>query len=311
LTWALGFAALGLLVPLGAGAWLLLRTRRAAARDSSFATVLVLAATGVVVLVDLVFLSEEAGPGRMNTVFKTYMQVWVLWAPAAGAALATLLARATPAPSLASFASADRAMFERVRPATLLAVLVVASTSLYGGFAMADHFGAEPGYYDQDTRQLYVPENPTLDGTQYVENYHTDEAAAIAWLDEQPGQVTIAAAPGWQRYQWTNPESSLTGHMSVAGWAHEIGYRGEESYRERASDADAVFRADPDRRAALLAEYDVDYVYVGPNERERYGDDVSFEEVPGVTVERRFEGVTVYAVDQSQLPAASTNASGS
>ncbi|MFC5970279.1 DUF2298 domain-containing protein [Halomarina salina] len=307
--WLLGAAVLGLFVPLALAAWLLLRARRSSGLETSFATVLVLAATGVVVLVDLVYLQEEAGPGRMNTVFKTYMQVWVLWAPAAGAALATLVARTTPAPSLADFASADRASFEHVRPGTVLAVLVVLSTSLYGGLAMTDHFTAEPGYYDADSQELYVPEDPTLDATQFVANYHADEAAAIDWLDEKPGQVTIAAAPGWGLYRWTNPESSLTGHMSVAGWAHEIGYRGEETYRARAADADAIFQAGPERRAALLAEYEVDYVYVGPTERDRYGDDVTFETVPGVTVAEQFEGVTVYEVNQSQLQAG--NASGS
>jgi YYY domain-containing protein len=305
---SVGAAALGLFVPLAVGAWLLLRARRAAARDPSFATVLVLAATGVVVLVDLVYLSEEAGPGRMNTVFKTYMQVWVLWAPAAGAGLASLLARTTPAPSLATLARADRASLGRVRPAAVLAVVLVVATSVYGGLALSAHVTAQPGYYDADSRNLYVPEEPTLDATQFVAEYHGEEAAAIAWLDDRPGQVTIAAAPGRDLYDWTNPESSLTGHSSVAGWAHEVGYRGGAVYRERATAADAMFTADDAARARLLAEYEVDYVYVGPREREQYGEDVSFEGVPGVTVEERFEGVTLYDVDRSALPAA--NASG-
>jgi uncharacterized membrane protein len=306
---SVGAAALGLFVPLAVGAWLLVRARRAAARDPSFATVLVLAATGVVVLVDLVYLREEAGPGRMNTVFKTYMQVWVLWAPAAGAVLASLVARATPAPSAATFVGADRATFERLRPATVLAALLIVSTSLYGGLALTAHFTADPGRYDGDSGNLYVPAEPTLDATQYVAEYHADEAAAIAWLDDRPGQVTVAAAPGRDLYEWTSPESSLTGHTSVAGWSHEIGYRGAEAYRERAAAADAMFTADPERRAELLAEYDVDYVYVGPTEREQYGD-VSFEGVPGVSVERRFDAVTVYDVDRSELRAGDASGDG-
>ncbi|WP_254537634.1 DUF2298 domain-containing protein [Halomarina litorea] len=312
--WLLGFAAFLVAGPVALGAWALLRLApREAATDADgpgFAAVLMLAATGLVLLVELVYIREEAGPGRMNTVFKTYAQVWALWAPAAGAALGTMLARGRPAPTLTPFRSADRAAFGDVGLVQVGVVLLVVSTSAYGALAAADHFTAE-GHYDADAQELYPrTDDPTLDALAFVDTYRTEEAAAIRWLDERPGRVVVAEAPGRQPYTWANAPTTLTGHQSVVGWAHEIGYRGREAYTERARDADWIFGDSPRRTAKYLAAYDVDYVYVGPRERAAYGE-VSFDRVPGVTVAKRFDGVTIYRVDQSALETGGAAANGS
>jgi uncharacterized membrane protein len=47
----------------------------------------------------------------------------------------------------------------------------------------------------------------------------------------------------------------------------------------------------------------VAYIYVGPNERARYGGNLDVARIPGVSVAQEFESVTVYAVDQDALPA--------
>jgi YYY domain-containing protein len=306
LAWFLAFPALAVVGPLIVGAWALLRHRSAdrpaaATADPGFVGVLVLGAAALIVIVELVYVQEEAGPGRMNTVFKTYAQVWALWAPAAGAALARLVAGRSRAG-----ASTDRAGLGGT-VVGVGAVLLVASASCYGGLAMVDHFTAR-GAYDSDAQELYPrTDDPTLDALAFVDRYHADEAAAIRWLDAREGRPVVASAPGWRTYRWTNAEVTLTGLQAVAGWSHEIGYRGRAAYEARAADADLIFEGSPERTATNLRTYGVDYIYVGPRERERYGD-VSFEGVRGVDPVGRFDAVVIYEVDRSELAATDSTA---
>ena len=337
-----GFAALAVSVPLLVLAWVALRT----AESVGYEAVLVVAGAGLVTLVEIVYVNEQAGPGRMNTVFKTYMQVWVFFGTAMGVALAGLWAgdeatvagaddaeRATepaaeatgpvhgPAeaggesvePDGGDVAASDAddgspgsdavgVPWRRVAIAGLV-VALVASTSVYGVLAVGAHFGNAPAG------------GPTLDATQFVRTDHPEQAAAIAWVDAREGQPTLLEAPGTARYpggtdgrervmySWNaNPASSLTGVPTVAGWQHEVGYRGQAAYLDRVRDVDAMYTGDPATRAALFRQYEVAYVWVGPGERARYGS-VSFE-MAGVDVVHRSGDVTIYAVDRDALPEA-------
>jgi uncharacterized membrane protein len=92
----------------------------------------------------------------------------------------------------------------------------------------------------------------------------------------------------------------MTGVPTVAGWHHEVGYRGREAYVSRVRAADEMYRGTPARRVALLRDHDVRYVWVGEAERARYGS-VSFAGIAGVDPVVETESVTLYAVDQSGL----------
>ncbi|WP_415382679.1 DUF2298 domain-containing protein [Halosimplex sp. TS25] len=254
-----------------------------------FETLLIIAGAGVVVIVEFVYVKEQAGPGRMNTVFKTYADVWILWAVAAGAVLAHLVENHSPALALSgdNWQSAFRA----------LAVVLVISTALYGTFALSAHFSG-------DTYPNH-PEDPTLDALDFVTDRHPDEYAAIQWFDQLEGQPNIASAPGRgsQMYDWTNPVSSLTGVPTVVGWAHEVGYRGAEVYQTRVDHVDTIYTGSPAERAYYLDKYEVEYVYVGTNERQEYSEEelTAFESMAGVSVEKQWGDVAVYRVDQSAL----------
>jgi YYY domain-containing protein len=288
-------------------------------RPVGFETVLVVGGAGLVTMVELVYLTEQAGPLRMNTVFKFYAQTWALWGVAAGAAVAGLLRGAATGTAAAArdAVAADGGSGDGRRRAgggtplgptarralaVGFAVLLVASTSAYGVLALGAHFADPP--------------EPTLDATAFVEERHPEEAPAIRWLDERPGRPTLLSAPGttWHSrggtderergmYAWTsNPAASLTGVPTVAGWQHEVGYRGPDAYYSRVRDVDAMFVGSPAEQARLLRAYDVRYVWVGPAERLRY-DEVTVTDLDGVEVAFREGSVTVYRVDRAALPA--------
>ena len=291
---ALDVAALGLVAPLVALGWLLARRptvpRMAPARADGggvgggpgFEAVLLVAGAGLVVLVEFVFVREDIG--RMNTVFKTYMQVWVLWSLAAGAALAWLLARVEG---------------WRGRSVRVGAALLLVSASVYGGFALANHFSSE--------RDIARTDDPTLDGLAYLDVRHPGEASAVRWLDSRAGRPTVlTAAPGG--YTWSSAEgqgasapASLTGLPAVLGWFHEAQYRGEAAYSTRLEAVELLYGGAPNQQAVLAERYDLRYVYVGPAERARY--DVTVGERPWAEVAREFEEVTVYRVNTTALAA--------
>lgn len=265
-----GVVALLLAGPILAGAWVL--RRRATV---GFEAVLVVAGAGLVVLVEYVYLADAASYERFNTVFKVYAQVWALWTVPAGVALAALAAR--------------RPAFSRVREVggTALVVVLVVSASVYGAFAVTAH--------------VENADDATLDAYEHVRDERPNEAAAIEWLSDKPGQPHIVSAPGTTPYSWQNPASSLTGIPTVAGWVHAANYHSEDAYRTRVSDVRIVFETtDPLSRSIVLRKHDVEYVWVGPVERERYDVAVTADE-PGVSVAFQNDAVTVYAVNQSEL----------
>ncbi|QZY00591.1 DUF2298 domain-containing protein [Halobaculum rubrum] len=300
---AVGLPALGLFGVLLVAGWVALRTDRA-----GFETVLIVGGAGLALVVELVYLNEQAGPGRMNTVFKTYAQVWPLWAAAAGVVLAGIL-EAVPRPDASILwpSSGTR----DVAAAMFVAVLVV-STGMYAAFALPAH--VDEGY----------PDEPTLDGTHFVGAFHPSEERAIDWLDAREGQPAILSAPATSvypgaesryghsptMYRWdASPAASLTGLPTVAGWHHEVGYRGPEAYFARVRAVDDAYTS---RAAAVEAfrEHDVRYVWVGPAERERYDGRgmIDFASIDGVEVVEAAStpSVTVFEVTEAELPASSS-----
>jgi len=384
--------AVGLFVPIILGGWILLRRSGPVSvagqtvipwrtdedgegpPQPGFETVLLVAVAGLIVLVEFVYVVEPGAGGRFNTVFKVYMQVWVLAGVAAGVILVRLLEEHHPALSF-SGRLGERAFAG-------LGIVLMAAVSLYGILALTIHFGltgdiagsaptdalavipawsALAGFLlvlaivwslatialDRLTERsavinegqrvgltlvigllvvaaglygslgiaaAYTPEepvdtfgtdteriaDPTVDALAFVERDHNIEAAAIYWLNsEVEGQPNMLSDPGPQ-YRWYNGPASLTGVPTVLGKLPERAYRGPEVYDQRRKDVRTMFTGEPDEQRQLLAKYDVELIYVGPNERSEYRP-ITVDRLEAVTVEKQWPVVTIYSVDQQAL----------
>ena len=225
-------------------------------RGASDAATLAVAGAGILLVAEFAYAEvwpHDPNAPRWNTIYKISMQAFVLWGTAAGVVLggkiATLRRRV-----------ADHSVERRHVGTGLVAVLLLVSAATFPAMALGEHVNSVADYSEN-----------TLDATRYVDTYHPDEADALRWLrDDVSGTPTIVTAPGEPMYTWVSAPSSLTGVPTLVGWRHEAGYRGEQAYQARVAHTGTIYEGNW-RAAALYLDYhDVDYVYVGPVERERY-----------------------------------------
>jgi uncharacterized membrane protein len=201
---------------------------------------------------------------------------------------------------------------------TVGAVVLLLSLSLYGGFALVGHFEANPSQHWVCSRSGETGAGEwTLNAKDWSEECYPDQAAAIAWLNDREGRPVVVEAPTTGKYLYgtNNPASGLvsgvsshTGLPTIAGWAHAANYHTQAEWDARLDAVAAVYETgNASERAAVLREYDVAYVYVGPNERSRY-DVAALAADPGIERVQRWGDVVVYRVDQDALVADKTNA---
>lgn len=303
----LDFGVLAVTGPLLIGAWLLVRSGR-----GDFALVLFVAGIGLLLSFEVVHARLPLiDHPRWNTSLKVAVQGWTLAAAGAGAAGAILLARGRD--RIVAYARGrDRIGAYRSRGVTdplsdaapsdlgtairsAVSVALVAAVVLSALVFPVMVFGAEIG---SDVEQGDF--EPTLDGYSVLERYHSDEAAAVQWLDERRGTPTIVEAPG-SSYEYTSTASTFTGLPTVIGWDHEAEYRSQSAYDRRVSDVDSIYTGDWSAASSHLKRYDVTYVYVGPRERERYGSELRSFDRPAFSVAFDNQAVTIYKVDRSAL----------
>jgi YYY domain-containing protein len=201
--------------------------------------------------------------GRMNTVFKFYLQAWLLWGVTASAALAWITPRLR--------------LWEQGRKLWLgILVLLVLSSALYPPLATSakirDRF--DPGL------------GPGLDGWDYMRtaHYYDPQGAAydlrwdleaIKWLLDNVVGSPVILEGHTAEYRWGGRYSINTGLPTVLGWNwHQRQQRAAANDQEvwnRAADVAQMYNLPLSRPVEdLLRKYGVQYIVVGPLERAYY-----------------------------------------
>ncbi|MDI7277096.1 MAG: DUF2298 domain-containing protein, partial [Anaerolineae bacterium] len=231
--------------------------------------------------------------GRMNTVFKFYLQVWVLWGVAATVALGALTRR-----------------WARWRPNWRGAYQLGLGLLLFGA-ALYPLTATGPRLSDRFDRSL----GPGLDGTAYMQTalyYDKDrtmalryDLEAIRWLQENVRGSPVILEGHTPYYQWGARISIYTGLPTVIGWDwHQIQQRAVvpgEAVVWRQDDVRRMYETtDASELVSLLQLYDVSYVYVGDLERAHYSPEglSKFDRLAGTLfdVVYRQGPVTIYEV---------------
>ena len=258
-----GAILLALLLLTGLAVWNLL----AADRDDGerpyalFPLLLLALALALGVAVELARLTGDIG--RMNTLFKYYLEAWVLF----GLAAAYFLWRLGQDGGL-SWVKQTWAGKIWTGWLLLLVVSGLAYTVLAPPARLDDRFNPLP---------------PTLDGMAYMEravHWEQDtplelkwDAAAIRWLQDNAAGSPAILEAHTEQYHWGGRIATYTGLPAVLGWPwHQIQQRGSyEVVQTRAAAVREMYEtADPERAAALLRQYGVKYVMVGQLERVYY-----------------------------------------
>jgi len=205
----------------------------------------------------------EGDIGRMNTVFKFYLQAWTLLAVSAGASLAWLISSWSRWP-------------ERFRGIWQLTLTVlVAGAALYpllaGSAKVKDRMAPEAPYTLNGMTFLKYAEYQDL-GTSLdlSQDYH-----AIRWLQENVSGSPVIVEANQVEYHWGSRYTVYTGLPGVVGWNwHQRQQRNLTPHAWVFERVEGVhnFYNSTDLGAArdFIRNYDVEYIIVGGVERAKY-----------------------------------------
>jgi uncharacterized membrane protein len=230
--------------------------------------------------VDMVALDGDIQ--RMNTVFKFYIHVWVLFAAAAAFGAWYLFDVVRPqVPLKVSVPKTGLQPARLLRPAfTACVVGFLAAAIIYPLFAtparVRDRFDNEGAIRPRTDDGLAY-----MNGATYNDQGGTidivDDFAAIQWLrDNVKGSPTIIEG-NTPNYRWGGRMSINTGLPTVLGWDfHQTQQRGvmptlDGLIRQRQADVNEFYTASNPKQAQLILDkYNVRYVILGEVEQLYY-----------------------------------------
>ncbi|MDO9300857.1 MAG: DUF2298 domain-containing protein, partial [Anaerolineales bacterium] len=226
--------------------------------------VLLMIGTGLALTLAVEVITLRGDIGRMNTIFKLYMQVWMLFAVSAAAAFGWLLVEFP---------------FWKLRWRTIY------QTGLYLLLAGAFMFTVT-ATTDKISDRITDVTPHTLDGMTYM-NYaqHFDgdmmdlsqDYRAIRWMQDNVQGSPVIVEANCTEYRWCTRFTIYTGLPGVIGWNwHQRQQRGASApnaITDRVSAIGMFYTTqDVESARAFLSKYQVKYIVVGQLERNIYPD---------------------------------------
>ena len=231
------------------------------------ALVLAVLVMAVLIAIGVDLVTVEGDIGRMNTLFKYYLEIWVFMAIASAYMLWRLASSGLPELRFPRFDG-------RVAWTVALGVLAVSSLiyTVWGTVVrVEDRFVSLP---------------PTLDGTAYMagaEHWELGEhfplrydLEAIRWLQDNVEGTPVVLEAHMEQYRWGGRIAKYSGLPTILGWPwHQIQQRFD--YRDqvdvRARHVRQIYETTSIGNAMdLMERYDVAYVVVGKLEKLNYSE---------------------------------------
>ena len=281
-----------LVLLIGLGLTLALDLRQSAAKLLSYAMALL--GLGVALGVEVIYVRDflDNSPWeRMNTVFKFYYQVWILFALGAALAFAWLVRRFwAPSPDELGDEESAASEFARPRAVSLLragnwlarqAWTVTLILLVFGSTVFLVE-GTQARIQDpaiwvavQPPPDGVQPQGLSLDGMAYMRGWYPSDYDAITWMNEHIGGMPVIVEASGGVYNWYGRVSIYTGLPDVVQLGHESEqrYGGQQPFGDqiapRQQDVEQFWgTADAEGAASFLTRYHVGYIYLGKVERE-------------------------------------------
>jgi uncharacterized membrane protein len=251
-----GTLLVGLLLLAGSSA-ILWGLRKQGSESLLFVFAMLITGTLLLLGPEFVYLRDNFG-WRMNTLFKFYFQIWILWALSASFGFWYFLKRIQGLGRLIGL------------------VLMVVGFLLGLVYTLGTIQTTTAGMRDS-VKTLGV-RLPTLDGLDFYALYHPDDWAIIQWFNTNVHEPAVILE-GTKGAYWVEGRSSrvsmMTGLPTVMGWVnHEGQWRGEDFLlvANRENDIRLIYtEKDWAITEQLLDQYKIEFVVLSPLEQQWYG----------------------------------------
>jgi YYY domain-containing protein len=220
--------------------------------ETEFILLLVLIGAVIALFCEVAFIDDSlsAPNERYNTVFKFYLQIWILLGLSSAYAVFMIM----------------RGIKGTIKVLWLALLFILV-------FASIIHPVFSTIGWTSGKHTAFWANRGTLDGLEYIKKLYPGDYEGINWINENiDGYHIILEAPGGA-YSYTSRVSTMTGLPTVIGWlTHEVIWRNSwDVVSGRDTDSDTIYQTTDEGEAlALLRKYNVEYIFIGSVERERY-----------------------------------------